>query len=47
MQLDYVPLLQIQRDLYGIPRGMERFRTYLRTMINDDGTDLELRPWWR
>ena len=44
MQLDYVPLLQIQRDLYGIPRGMERFRTYLRTMINDDGTDLELAP---
>lgn len=44
MRLDYVPLLQIQRDLHGIPRGMERFRSYLRTMLNDDGTDLDLVP---
>jgi hypothetical protein len=26
MKLDYVPLLRIQRELQGIPRGMERFR---------------------
>jgi hypothetical protein len=44
MELDYVPLLQIQRDLHGIPRSMERFRTYLRTMLNQDGTDVELAP---
>jgi hypothetical protein len=44
MQLDYIPLLRIQRDLYAIPRGMDRFRAYLRTMLNDDGTDVELTP---
>jgi hypothetical protein len=41
MELDYVPLLQIQRDLHGIPRGMGRFRHYLRT-ISPDGRNLEL-----
>jgi hypothetical protein len=29
MNLNYVPLLQIQRDLQSIPRGMGRFRRYL------------------
>ena len=32
--LEYVPLLQIQRDLYRIERGPERFGAYLRTMID-------------
>ncbi len=32
MQLEHVPLLQIQRDLYNIPRGWERFQEYIRTM---------------
>jgi hypothetical protein len=41
MKLDYVPLLQIQRELQGIPRGMGRFRQYLRT-ISPDGANLEL-----
>lgn len=31
MKLEYVPLLQMQRDLYDIPRGTERFRKYLAT----------------
>jgi hypothetical protein len=44
MKLDYVPLLHIQRELHGIPRGMERFRQYLRTILNEDGTDVELPP---
>jgi hypothetical protein len=44
MQLDYIPLLHIQRELYGIPRGMERFRTYLRAIVKEDGTDVELTP---
>jgi hypothetical protein len=44
MKLDYVPLLQVQRDLHGIPRGRERFRQYLRTIANEDGTDIELIP---
>jgi hypothetical protein len=42
MKLDYVPLLQVQLGLQGIPRGMGRFRQFLRTMINRDGTGLEL-----
>ncbi len=44
MKLHYVPLLQIHRDLQGMPRGMERFHTYLRTILNHDGTDAELVP---
>jgi hypothetical protein len=41
MNLDYVPLLRVQRELQGIPRSMERFREYLRVMLNEDGS-LEL-----
>lgn len=44
MKLEYVPLLQKQRELYAMPRGMERFREYLRVMVNDDGDDLEFVP---
>jgi hypothetical protein len=44
MNLDYVPLLRIQRELQGIPRGKERFFRYLRTMTKQDGTDIELVP---
>jgi hypothetical protein len=42
MELEFVPLLQIQRDLYRMPRGMERFRAYLRTMKGASSDDLEL-----
>ncbi|HZE89065.1 MAG TPA: hypothetical protein VE404_05925 [Verrucomicrobiae bacterium] len=35
MDLEYVPLLKTQRELYGVPRGMERFRAYLRAMALD------------
>ena len=34
MKLEYVPLLEVQRELYRMPRGFERFREYLRTMID-------------
>lgn len=44
MKLDYVPLLRVQRELHGLPRGPERFRQYLRTILNADGTDLALPP---
>ena len=44
MQIQYVPLLELQRDLYRLPRGMERFREYLRTMVNDEGDDVALPP---
>jgi hypothetical protein len=42
MKLEFVPLLQVQRDLYRIPRGWERFRAYLRTMIDPSGRDIQL-----
>ena len=42
MLLEYVPLLQLQRDLYTIPRGGTRFRAYLRTMIDPHTRDLRL-----
>src|SRR5262249_48224967 len=44
MKLDYVPLLQIQRDLQGIPRGMGRVRQYLRTMSTPEGTAIDRMP---
>lgn len=42
MKLEFVPLLQIQRDLYRMPRGWERFQTYLRAMIDPQTRDLKL-----
>ena len=44
MKLDYVPLLRVQRELHGIPRGMGRFRQYLRTISNQDGTGRRAAP---
>src|SRR5262245_59395219 len=44
MELEFVPLLQIQRDLHRTPRGMERFREYLQAMLNEQGTDVRLPP---
>jgi len=41
MRLEFLKLLQIQRDLYAMPRGMERFHAYIRTMTDDEG-DLAL-----
>jgi len=42
MNLEYVPLLQIQRDIQEMPRGMDRFRHYLRTVGATDSPTLEL-----
>lgn len=44
MNLEFVPLLQLQRDLYNIPRGEERFHTYIQTITNADASDIELPP---
>ena len=44
MNVYYGPLLQVQRQLYDLPRGRERFREYLRTMRNDDAGGLDLPP---
>lgn len=40
--LEYVPLLQVQRDLYRVERGPKRFAAYLRTMIDPEADDLRL-----
>jgi hypothetical protein len=42
MKLEYVPLLSVQRDLYRLPRGFERFREYLRTIIDSGTKELQL-----
>lgn len=34
MQIEHVPLLKIARELYDVPRGMERFRAYLQTITS-------------
>lgn len=44
MELEYVPLLAMERELYALPRGMERFRAYLRTMLTADGDDTRYPP---
>lgn len=35
MKVEYVALLETQRELYRIPRGPERFETYVRLMRDD------------
>ena len=42
MKPSLLPLLQIQRDLYALPRGMERFREYIKTMTDAETGDLAL-----
>ena len=42
MQLTFVPLLRVQRELYAMPRGMERFREYIKTMTDAETGDLAL-----
>jgi hypothetical protein len=40
MNLEYVPLLQVQRRLQGMPRDYGRFQEYLRTLLSPDGVEL-------
>lgn len=42
MKLEFVPLLTVQRDIYRIPRGPERFREYLSRMLDPATGDLRL-----
>jgi hypothetical protein len=42
MTLEYVPLLQVQRDLYALPRDRTRFDAYLATMRDSATGDLAL-----
>ena len=42
MILRHIRALQVQRDLYAMPRGMERFRAYIETMRDETTGDLAL-----
>jgi hypothetical protein len=42
MKLEYVPLLKVQRELYQLPRGWERFQAYLQTMVDAETHDMKL-----
>jgi hypothetical protein len=42
MKVAYIPLLKVQRDLQGFPRGPNRFREYLNTIAGPDGKRLQL-----
>ena len=42
MPLVHLPLLKTQLELYGLPRGMERFRAYIKTMTDEETGDLAL-----
>jgi hypothetical protein len=44
VDLEYVPLLKIQRELLDIPRGRARFDAYLRTILNEARDDVRLVP---
>jgi len=41
MKLTFVPLLQVQRDLYDLPRDMTRFRAYIDAMTDPVTGDLK------
>lgn len=42
VNIEVVPLLQIQRELYRVPRGSERFRAYVQTLTG--GSDDTVLP---
>jgi len=42
MKLEYVRMLSVQRDIYRIPRGPDRFREYLGTMLDPETGELRL-----
>jgi hypothetical protein len=50
MRLEYVPLLRVLREVYGIPRNEivnrkpRRFQQYLRTIFRQDGEGVDLLP---
>lgn len=44
MRIEFVPLLQLARELHDLPRGMERFQTYLATITGGADDDVALPP---
>jgi hypothetical protein len=44
MKFEYVPLLQIQRDLHDLPRDYTRFKQYLHTILKHNRLGIDLPP---
>lgn len=44
MRFEVVPILAMAREVYAMPRNMDRFRAYLKTMLNEDGDDVAFVP---
>src|SRR5262245_23316119 len=44
MNINYFPVLPIQRRLQALPRNYARFESYLRAVLNEDRSDVELVP---
>jgi hypothetical protein len=44
VNIHYIPLVRVMRDLHDLPRGYERFQQYLDTVLREDRSDVELLP---
>ena len=44
MPFEYVPLLRKQLEIYTMPRGFERFQSYIQTIVNETSDDIALAP---
>ena len=44
MPFEYIPLLRKQLEIYTLPRGFERFQSYLQTIVNETGDNIALAP---
>jgi hypothetical protein len=44
MELELLALLHVQRELYAMPRNMDRFNAYLKRMTGNSEDDIDLPP---
>ena len=44
MPFEYIPLLRKQLEIYTLPRGFERFQSYIQTIVNETGDGIALAP---
>lgn len=44
MPIEYVPLLHHLEALYQMPRNLERFQSYINSIVNEQGDDVEIPP---
>jgi hypothetical protein len=44
MALSYIPLLGTQLEIYNVPLGLERFKSYIKTILGSLEDDTELAP---